>query len=91
MQTCKVDEELFAEWIDKASRFKTIRSSGNYRETHSKDLCSRIAYRKTNFVLIELDGDVNRNGYGKIAGVRILALNTKTITKQRYWITIGGH
>ena len=72
MKACKVDEEQLAAWIDGATG--TIRYLG---PAITEKLARKIlaAEKRTgahNHVVIDLDDEVDRSGYGQTAGVRIL-------------------
>ena len=72
MKACKVDERQLAEWIDGATG--AIRYLG---PAITEDVARRIlaAEKRTgqrNHVVIELDDEMDRSGYGQTAAVRIL-------------------
>ena len=72
MKACKVDEKQLAEWIDGATA--AIRYLG---PAITEDVARRIlaAEKRTgqrNHVVIELDDEMDRSGYGQTAAVRIL-------------------
>ncbi len=75
MKACKVDENQLGEWIDKASgSIRYIAPAITEKLAHQ--ICA--AQKRTgerNYVLIDLNGDMDRSGYGKTAGVRKLHEN----------------
>ncbi len=72
MKACKVDEEQLAAWIDGATG--TIRYLGPAvtERLAQKILAAEKRTGECSHVVIELDDEVDRSGYGLTAGVRIL-------------------
>ena len=72
MKACKVDEEQLAAWIDGATG--TIRYLGPAitERLAQKILAAEKRTGERNHVVIELDDEMDRSGYGQTAGVRIL-------------------
>ena len=79
MKACKVDEEQLAAWIDGATG--TIRYLGPAitERLAQKILAAEKRTGERNHVVIELDDEVDRSGYGQTAGVRILHDDGTTI------------
>ncbi len=75
MRACKVDEDQLAKWIDQASGSIRYLAPGITEKLANKICAAGDRTGEKNFVLIELDGDMDRSGYGETAGVRILMEN----------------
>ena len=75
MQTCKVDERQLGDWIDKASGSIRYVAPAITDSLAHKICAAEKRTGEKNFVLIELDSDIDRSGYGETAGVRILIEN----------------
>ena len=79
MKACKVDEEQLAAWIDGATG--TIRYLGPAitQRLAQKILAAEKRTGDSNHVVIELDDEMDRSGYGQTAGVRLLHDDGSTI------------
>ncbi len=81
MKACKVDEEQLAKWIDTASGSIRYLAPAITENLAHKICAAEKRTGEKNSVLIELHGDMDRGGYGKTAGVRILIENGVTTKK----------
>lgn len=78
MQTCKVDERQLGDWIDKASGSIRYVAPAITDNLAHKICAAEKRTGEKNSVLIELDSDIDRSGYGETTGVRILMENGVT-------------
>lgn len=82
MQACKVDEEQLAEWIDGSTGAIRYLGPAITERLAQKILSAERRTGQRNHVVIELDDEVDRSGYGQTAGVRILHDDGTTIQHQ---------
>ena len=75
MQTCKVDDKQLGDWIDKATGSIRYVAPAITDNLAHKICAAEKRTGEKNFVLIELDSDIDRSGYGETAAVRILMEN----------------
>ncbi|MCY4503965.1 MAG: hypothetical protein OXE57_20765 [Alphaproteobacteria bacterium] len=79
MKACKVDEEQLAAWIDGATGMIRYLGPAITERLARKILAAEKRTGERNHVVIELDDEVDRSGYGQTAGVRILHDHGTTI------------
>ena len=72
MKACKIDEERLAEWIDGSKGAIRYLGPAITERLAQKILAAEKRTGLRNRILIELDDEVDRNGYGQTAGVRAL-------------------
>ena len=72
MKACKVDEEQLAEWIDGSTGAIRYLGPAITDALAQKILAAEKRTGQRNRILIELDDEVDRSGYGQTAGVRTL-------------------
>ena len=79
MKACKVDEEQLAAWIDGASGAIRYLGPAITERLAQKILAAEKRTGERNHVVIELDDEMDRSGYGQTASVRILHDDGTTI------------
>lgn len=79
MKACKVDEQQLAEWIDGSTGAIRYLGPAITERLAQKILAAEKRTGERNHVVIELDDEVDRSGYGQTAGVRILHDDGTTI------------
>ena len=72
MKACKVDEEQLAGWIDGATGAIRYLGPAITERLAQKILAAEKRTGQRNHVVIELDDEMDRSGYGQTAGVRTL-------------------
>ena len=72
MKACKVDEEKLAEWIDGATGAIRYLGPAVTERLAQKILAAEKRTGECNHVVIDLDDEMDRCGYGQTAGVRTL-------------------
>ena len=72
MKACKVDERQLAEWIDGSTGAIRYLGPAITERLARKILAAEKRTGERNHVVIELDDEVDRSGYGQAAGVRML-------------------
>ena len=72
MKACKVDEQQLAEWIDGSTGAIRYLGPAITERLAQKILAAEKRTGERNHVVIELDDEVDRSGYGQTASVRIL-------------------
>ena len=72
MKACKVDEERLAEWIDGATGAIRYLGPAVTERLAQKLLAAEKRTGERNHVVIDLDDEMDRCGYGQTAGVRTL-------------------
>ncbi len=82
MKACKVDEYQLAEWIDGSTGAIRYLGPAITERLAQKILAAGKRTGERNHVVIELDDEVDRSGYGQTAGVRILHDDVTTIQHQ---------
>ncbi len=82
MKACKVDEQQLVEWIDGSTGAIRYLGPAITERLAQKILVAEKRTGECNHVMIELDDEVDRSGYGQTAGVRILHDAGTTIQHQ---------
>ena len=89
MKACKVDERQLAEWIDGSTGAIRYLGPAITRILAQKLLAAEKRTGGRNHVVIELDDEMDRNGYGQTAGVRILHDDRATV-QHRAGVRVGA-
>ena len=79
MKACKVDEEKLAEWIDGATGAIRYLGPAITERLAQKILAAEKRTGERSHVVIDLDDEMDRCGYGQTAGVRTLHNERATI------------
>ena len=82
MKACKVDEEQLAGWIDGATGAIRYLGPAITERLAQKILAAEMRTGQRNHVVIELDDEMDRSGYGQTAGVRTLHDEGATIQRR---------
>ena len=82
MQACKVDEERLAGWIDGATGAIRYLGPALTEKLAQKILAAEKRTGERSHVVIDLDDEMDRCGYGQTAGVRTLHNERATIRRQ---------
>ena len=72
MKACKVDEKQLADWIDGTTGAIRYLAPAITEELARRILAAEKRTGQRNHVVIELDDEMDRSGYGQTAAVRIL-------------------
>ena len=72
MKACKVDEKQLAEWIDSATGAIRYLGPAITEKLARKILVAEKRTGQCNHVVIELDDEMDRSGYGQTAAARLL-------------------
>ena len=79
MKACKIDEEQLAEWIDGSKGSIRYLGPAITERLAQKILAAEKRTGQRNRIVIELDDEMDRSGYGQTAGVRTLHNEQATI------------
>lgn len=82
MKACKVDEEKLAEWIDGATGAIRYLGPAITERLAQKILAAEKRTGERSHVVVDLDDEMDRCGYGQTAGVRTLHDERATIQRQ---------
>jgi len=90
MKACKVDEQKLAEWIDSATGAIRYLGPAITEKLAQRILAAEKRTGKPSHVVIELDDEMDRCGYGRTAGVRTLHDEGTTILRRARGLRVAA-